>query len=124
MKTLVLSAAAVILAGAMPYTLLAAPMPQESYSHAELKAKVRDAHTQQQFQDLASYFRARQQYFQQQAAAEKLEWERRSQNIVGIQAKYPRPVDSSRNRYEYFSYEAGQMGMQADHYESLASARQ
>jgi hypothetical protein len=124
MKKLILSAAAVILAGAMPCAVHAASAVSSTYSRAELQSMIREARTQQQFQILSGYFRARQQYFQQQAAAEKVEWDRRSQNIVGPLAKYPRPVDSSRNRYEYFSYEAGQMGSQADHYEGLASARQ
>lgn len=124
MKRMILSAAVVILAGAMPCAVHAAASPSATYSHTELKAMIRSAHTQQQYQDLASYFRTRQQYFLQQAAAEKVEWERRSQNIVGIEAKYPRPVDSSRNRYEYFSYEADQMRIQADHFQSLASTQQ
>lgn len=124
MKKLILSAAAVILAGAMPCAAHAASAASTTYSRAELQSMIREARTQQQFLLLSGYFRARQMYFQQQAAAEKAEWDRRSQSIVGIQAKYPRPVDSSRNRYEYFTYEANQMGTQADHFDGLASARQ
>ena len=44
--------------------------------------------------------------------------------VAGMAAKYPRPVDSSRNRYEYFLYEAGQMSQQAEHYESLSARAQ
>jgi len=91
------------------------------YSNSELKQMEQEAHTPQQYQALATYFRSRQQNFEQQAQAEKAEWERRSQNVTGSAAKYPRPVDSSKNRYDYFTYEAQQMSQQAAHYESLAA---
>lgn len=91
------------------------------YSNAELKQMEQQAHTPEQYQTLATYFRSRQQNFEQQAQVEKAEWERRSQNVTGILAKYPRPVDSSKNRYEYFAYEAQQMSQQAAHFESLAA---
>lgn len=91
------------------------------YSNAELKQMEQQAHTPEQYQTLATYFRSRQQNFEQQAQVEKAEWERRSQNVTGILAKYPRQVDSSKNRYEYFAYEAQQMSQQAAHFESLAA---
>src|ERR1700683_4380469 len=90
-----------------------------NYSSSELKSMMRNAHTQQDYQSLATYFRGRQQSFEQKAQAEKVEWDRRSQNVTSISEKYPRPVDSSRNRYEYFTYEAQQMSQQAAHYEQL-----
>jgi hypothetical protein len=93
-----------------------------NYSHAELQQMIRNAHSPQQYQALAAYFRSRQQVFEQQAQSEKLEWERRSQNVTGPAAKYPRPVDSSKSRYEYFTYEAQQMSSQAAHYESLSAS--
>ena len=91
------------------------------YSNAELKTMEQQAHTAQQYEALASYFRSRQQDFKLQAHAEMDEWARRSQFVTGLAAKYPRPVDSSRNRYEYFKYEAQKMSQQAAHYESLAA---
>jgi hypothetical protein len=33
-------------------------------------------------------------------------------------------VDSSRNRYEYFTYEAQQMAQQVQHFESLSAKSQ
>jgi hypothetical protein len=92
-----------------------------NYSGSELKSMMRNAHTQQDYQALATYFRGRQQTFEQKAQSEKIEWDRRSQNVTGPAAKYPRPVDSSKNRYEYFTYEAQQMGQQATHYEQLTA---
>jgi hypothetical protein len=91
------------------------------YSHAELQKMIADAHTPQQYQALATYFRSRQQVLEQQAQSEKLEWDRRSQITAASYQKYPRPADSSRDRYEYFTYEAQQMSQQAAHFESLAA---
>jgi hypothetical protein len=85
---------------------------------------IQEAHTDQQYNELASYFRSRQQGYEQQAQAEKHEWAQRSQDVTSVAAKYPRPVDSSKNRYEYFTYEAGKMSEQAAHYERLAGKTQ
>jgi len=98
----------------------AQPTNAPHYSHSELRKMIQEAHTDQQYKELASYFRSRQQVYQQQAQAEKLEWIRRSQNVISVAAKYPRPADSSKTRYEYLTYEAGQMSQQAEHYERLA----
>jgi hypothetical protein len=95
-----------------------------NYTKAELHKLVREAHSSEQYRALARYFRGQQTKYQQQAQEEKAEWERRSQNVTGLAAKYPRPVDSSRNRYEYFNYELGLMDSQASHYENLAAGAQ
>jgi hypothetical protein len=92
----------------------------QNLSHFQLKKMVQSAHTADDFASLASYFRWRQEEFQQQARGELAEWDRRSQFVGSIAEKYPRPVDSSRNRYEYFSYEAQQMSRKAAYYESLS----
>jgi hypothetical protein len=100
----------------------AEPQTGMQYNHAELQKMINEAHSTQQYQALATYFRSRQQDMEKLAQAEKLEWERRSQYTAGIYQKYPRPVDSSRNRYEYFTYEANQMSQQAAHYEGLSAS--
>ena len=97
------------------------PTNGQQYTNSQIKQMISDAHTSRQYRDIASYFRARQQSFEQQAQSEKAEWERRSQNVTGPAAKYPRPVDSSKNRYDYFTYEAQQMALQADRFENLAA---
>ena len=94
----------------------AQPSNTARYSKSEIKQMVHDA--------LAQYFRSQQLADEQQAQSEKTEWERRSQNVTGSAAKYPRPVDSSRNRYEYYAYEAQQMGQQAEYYEGLLAKTQ
>lgn len=113
-------AAAVCAAGPM----YSQPSDHPSYSPSEVKQMIHDAHTAQQYHDLASYFRERQQYFDQQAQSEKIEWDRRSQITAASYQKFPRPADSSRNRYDYFTYEAQQMASQADHFDGLSAKSQ
>ncbi len=108
----------IVLAAGMAY---AESQTDADYSRAELQSMIRSAHSTQQYQALATYFRSRQEALEKQAMAEKAELDRRSQITAAAYQKYPRPVDSSRNRYEYFTYEANQMGQQAAHYESLSS---
>ena len=100
------------------------PTNTPHYSKAQIKQMAQEAHTAQQYRALADYFRGQQQKFDQEAQSEKKEWERRSQNTTGLAQKYPRPVDSSKNRYEYFKYEAEDMNQQASRYESLAAKAQ
>ena len=116
--SLVLAAAVALVAGG---TVLAQPSVQHNYTSSDIKQMMRDAHTPDQYREISTYFKERQQHFEQQAQSEKLEWERRSQNVTGPAAKYPRPVDSSRNRYEYFSYMAQQMALQVQRFDSLAA---
>jgi hypothetical protein len=92
----------------------------QTLSRSELNKMVAAAHSPEQYQELASYFRWRQQVFKDQAHAELIEWDRRSQIVGSIAEKYPRPVDSSRNRYEYFRYEEQKMGQKAAYYETLS----
>ena len=91
-------------------------------SDAQAQQMLRSAHTAEQYKMLAGYFHARQLVFEEKAQAEKQEWDRRSQVTAASYQKYPRPADSARNRYEYFTYEAQQMSDQAAHYESLSAS--
>jgi len=90
-------------------------------SRSELKQQVATAHTPDQYQALAHYFRRQERSFREQQAAEKLLWEQRAQNVSSSAQKYPRPVDSAHYRYDYFGYEAEHSAQQASHYEQLAS---
>jgi hypothetical protein len=93
------------------------------YSKAELAQLRKEAHTPEQYRTLALYFGQRKRSFQEQANQEKKEWERRSLNVVGPAAKYPRPVDSARNLYEYYDYEAHQASVLQAQYQRLAEPR-
>jgi len=89
-------------------------MHKKDYSRPELRQLVREAHTPEQYRVLADYYAHQHDSFRQEAAEEKQEWERRSMNVSGPAAKPPRPVDSAKNLYEYYVWEA-------DHASSLAS---
>jgi hypothetical protein len=93
-------------------------------SQAQAEQMLHSARTVEQYQMLAGYFHERQLVFEEKAQAEKAEWDRRSQITAASYQKYPRPADSSRNRYEYFTYEAQQMAQQAAHFESLSTGAQ
>ena len=93
-------------------------------SPAQAEQMLHSARTVEQYQMLAGYFHARQLVFEEKAQTEKAEWDRRSQITAASYQKYPRPADSSRNRYEYFTYEAQQMAQQAAHFESLSTSTQ
>jgi hypothetical protein len=80
--------------------------------HSHLKQMAREARTQEQYNALAGCYQKLQRYYLQKAAEEKQEWARVSQNITTSAARYPRPVDSARNFYEYNlskAYEAGEL---------------
>jgi hypothetical protein len=81
---------------------------------------VRDAHTPKQYQALGNYYDRQQKQFMQQAAEAKVKWEQRSQNTVGVLAKYPRPVDSAKYLYEYYVRKAAEAGSLAQKYRQLA----
>jgi len=80
-----------------------------------------NAHAPAQYTALSSYYGDLRKNYLQQAAAEKKEWERRSQNTMGSAAKYPRPVDSARNLYEYYMYKASEAGTLEAKYSRLAA---
>jgi hypothetical protein len=89
-------------------------------SPTQLKRLAQAAHTPEQYKNLAITYAKQQSYFLQQAAEEKVEWQRRSQNIVSINAKYPRPVDSARYLYEYYVYKAAEAGSLSAKYDQMA----
>lgn len=97
------------------------PETSAHYTRAQLKQLVLNAHAPEQYTALANYYRDRQNNYLQKAAEEKQEWARRSQNITSVAAKYPRPVDSARNLYEYYMYKASEAGTLAAKYSRLAA---
>jgi CRISPR/Cas system-associated endonuclease/helicase Cas3 len=90
-------------------------------TQAQVKELKRSAHAPEQFKVLASYYGQRNKSYIQQAAEEKKEWERRGKNVTGSLAKYPRPVDSARNLYEYYMAKASQAGALEAKYSRMAS---
>jgi hypothetical protein len=91
--------------------------PTMQMSHGELKRLQREAESPAQFKMLANYYRQKEEEFSVKATDEKTEWERRGKDVTGPMAKPPRPVDSARNLYEYYQYEADQAAKLAVQYE-------
>jgi hypothetical protein len=87
---------------------------------SQAKTLAKQAHTPEQYGVLSSYYAQMQNDYLQKAAEEKKEWERRSQITAGLAQKYPRPVDSARNLYEYFMYKATEMGALKAKYDQKA----
>jgi hypothetical protein len=109
------------LAGTVSAQSIASPAKSGTqYTRAQLKQLVRDAHTTTQYSALAGYYGEQKKLYAQQAAAEKQEWERRSQNIMAVAAKYPRPVDSARNLYEYYAYKTTEAESLEFRYQQMA----
>ena len=100
----------------------AASVNAGNYNRSDVKKMIEEAHTAGQYQALAAYFRSRQQAFEQQAHSEIDWYARRDRNVSLPAAKYPAPLDSSKNRYEYFIYEARQMSLQAAYFEGLSTS--
>jgi hypothetical protein len=90
------------------------------YTQAQLKTMAREAHTPSQYAVLASYYAEQHTAYLAKAAEEKQEWDRRSVNIVLTAAKYPRPVDSTRYLYDYYSIAAQDAQGLAEKYRRLA----
>jgi hypothetical protein len=98
------------------------PETGANYTQAQLRQLVHNAHAPAQYTALANYYGERQNSYLQMAAEEKQEWVSRSQNITSVAAKYPRPVDSARNLYEYYIYKASEAETLAAKYSRLAAA--
>jgi len=95
---------------------LSAPM-----SVRDVHALVKNAHSRAEYEQLASYFHQQEARYRAEAAAEKIERDRRSQVNAGLMQKYPRPVDSAQYLYESYVSEANDAALQARHFDQLAS---
>lgn len=101
-------------------TTASSTQDEKHYTPAQLKQLVRDAHTPEEYHVIATYYGDRQKSYLSQAAEEKQEWERRSQNVTGALAKYPRPVDTAHYLYEYYDRKAAEAGTLSAKYSKQA----
>lgn len=120
-KLLIATAALVCAAAALTVRAESANSSVQDLSRADVNRMIKSAHSTDDYRTLASYYRSRQQQFEQQAQSEKAEWERRSAIPALAAAKYPNPVNSSKYRYEYFESQSQEMGRQAAHFEGLSA---
>lgn len=109
---------AVVIAGSFAR---AAEPGNANLSHSQVARLVRTAHSAEQYRTLAEYYQTQKLQFEERARAEMHEWIRRTFDTTGLY-KYPRAIDSSRNRYEYFKYEESRMSRKEARYEDLAAA--
>ena len=103
---------------------LAATLTQEStnqYTPSQIRELRRTAHTSAQYDLLATYYDRQQKKYSDLASIELKEWSRRSQNVTSIAAKYPRPVDSARNLYQYYASRADDATKLSSKYHQLAN---
>jgi hypothetical protein len=101
-------------------TTPSSPGSNAHYTKSQLKQLAKDAHTPAQYGVLAGYYEKQQKDYLAQASDEKQEWARRSTNVMLTAAKYPRPVDSARYLYDYYTYKAMEAGQFAAQYSQLA----
>jgi hypothetical protein len=89
----------------------------------ELHSLMLNAHSKVQYQQLADYFHQKETKFRAEAAAEKIEWDRRAKVNAGLTQKYPRPVDSAQYLYESYVSQDDSAAFQAQHCDQLAAAQ-
>jgi hypothetical protein len=94
---------------------------RQNYTRAQIEKMVHDARTAEQYRQLAEYYRSREQEYRERAHLEEREWARRTLDDSSP-CKYPTPEDSSKYRYEYFTYEAAKMSVLAERYYLLAAS--
>jgi len=95
-----------------------------SLSASDAHRLMKTAHDSGQYRALAAYFRQKEQSSSSQRDAELSLWNSRKQGIAANQNKYPRPVDSAHNLYDYYVYETSHAAAQAHHYEQMAAIAQ
>jgi hypothetical protein len=81
------------------------------------------AHNSAEYKQLAGYFHQQEVKFRAEAAAEKIERDRRAQVNAGLMQKYPRPVDSAQYLYESYVSQADSAALQAQRFDQLAAAQ-
>jgi len=93
---------------------------QSEYTMREIKKLARDAHTIEQYTILADYYATTQRTYKRQAAKQMHLWAERNTMITALSEKWPRPVDSARNRHDHLEYKANQAARQQAKYNRLA----
>jgi len=92
------------------------------YTSAQVRRLAREAHTAEEFGQLADYYAIRQRMYRRKAAEAMDLWAQRNAIITPLSEKWPRPVDSARNRYDYFEYEANHCAELSRKYSQMADA--
>jgi hypothetical protein len=92
-------------------------------SASELKRQAKQAQTVEDLHRLAEGYRREESLFRRDAEQEKAELARRIQQTGGRTMKYPSPVDSARNLYQYDIAEADEMANKAESFDAQAAPK-
>ena len=87
----------------------------------EAHSLIKNAHSTEQYKQLAGYFHQQEVLYRSKAADEKIERDRRAQVNAGLYQKYPRPVDTAQSLYDSYLSTANSAALEARHYDQLAT---
>jgi hypothetical protein len=106
------------------YSLTAQDVKTNGHLNSKvLKQKAKEAQTPEQLRQLAFDYRREAASFRNDAEQENQELARRIQQAGGRTYKYPSPVDSARNLYQYYLAKADEMGNKAVLAEGQAASK-
>ena len=92
------------------------------YTSSQIRKMVRDAHTVEQYTELANYYAVQRRIYKSKAVEQMHLWRQRSEMPSPLSEKWPRPVDSARNLHDYYEYKAEQSAELFAKYDRLADA--
>lgn len=93
------------------------------FSEKELHRLVKEAHTTEQYRQLAEYCREQATRFHSLAVQEQHEILRLEQSSLSFPHKYPTALDSAEHLYQYYSLKAGEMGQFAAEFQEKLSPK-
>ena len=88
---------------------------------AQVRDMARSAQTPDQYGQLADFYQARRRMYVRKASEAMDLWARRNAVITPLSEKWPRPVDSARDLYYYYLYQAAKSAATAQRYSDLAN---
>jgi hypothetical protein len=94
----------------------------DHYTKSQLKKMAQEAHTPDQYRDLATYYWDQQNNYHQRAKAVHHEWVSQWQTTPYHPAKYPTPADAARNLYNDYVSKAAEAGALAAKYGQMAES--
>ncbi len=95
---------------------------EAQYTPRQIRKLTHEAHTAEQFGQLADYYAVRQRMYKRKAAEAMDLWAQRNAIITPLSEKWPRPVDSAKARYDYFEYEVAHCAELSRKYSQMADA--
>ena len=98
------------------------PADKPEYTPAQIRKMAHEARTVGQFTVLADYYQTRKRLYERKAAEEMHLWAERNAQITPLSEKWPRPVDSAHNLYDYYEQMASESAAMVERYNKLADA--